>query len=316
MSALILLDLVALMGPSQAKVLGPNGQIVFGRFDPAIGDDDIYVINPDGTHKRLVVPGPHEAPVWSPDGSRIAMAAQAPDGRATTAIVNGDGSGYVLEPLPDPTLNLICGPWTPDGSRLACLGFDHSTPGRHEGVFTVRASDWSDLQRVTSNPCLGENCEDDPGDFSPDGSQIVFVRHDPLQADGTRALFVVNTDGTGLRRITPWGMAPDSGGSWSPDGRRILFAAKGTVFVVHPDGSGLRQIHIDVGGGGWYAVKEPVWSPNGRRIAVSLFLRQSSALDIYTMRADGTHLVQLTHSRTGDEFPDWGTAPRDVAAGT
>jgi Tol biopolymer transport system component len=185
-STLILLDLVAVMAPSQAKVPGPNGQIVFGRFDPAIGDDDIYVTNPDGTHNRLVIPGPHERPVWSPDGKRIAVTAQAPDGRATTAIVNADGSGYVLEPLPDSTLNLACGPWSPDGSRLACLGFDHTTAGRREGVFTVRASDWGDLQRVTSNPCLGENCEDDPGDFSPNGTQIVFERQDPLQANGTR----------------------------------------------------------------------------------------------------------------------------------
>jgi hypothetical protein len=31
-------------------------------------------------------------------------------------------------------------------------------------------------------------------------------------------------------------------------------------------------------------------------------------MDIYTMKSDGSDLVQVTDSPTEDEFPDWGDA--------
>ncbi len=84
-----------------------------------------------------------------------------------------------------------------------------------------------------------------PGDYSPDGTQIVFMRGDPNGPAEQGALFVVNTDGGGLRRITPRGFANGfTGGSWSPDGRWILFEHRGYLFEVHPGGTGLRQIPL------------------------------------------------------------------------
>src|SRR4029453_16101667 len=49
-SAMTLLGLIAIGGPAQAKVPGPNGQIVFSRFNPDTENADIFVANPDGTH--------------------------------------------------------------------------------------------------------------------------------------------------------------------------------------------------------------------------------------------------------------------------
>jgi hypothetical protein len=55
-----------------AKPPGVNGQIVFGRFDPSLGETVFDTVNPDGTHERQVLPLPLECPNWSPDGTRIA----------------------------------------------------------------------------------------------------------------------------------------------------------------------------------------------------------------------------------------------------
>jgi Tol biopolymer transport system component len=172
------------------------------------------------------------------------------------------------------------------------------------GIYTFHFPDASDLVRVTTAPV-----DDIPADYSPGGSRIAFVRYDPARpASANHALFVVRTDGTGLRRLTAWAIAPANTASWSPDGRWILFDAGGRIFVIHPDGSGLRQVRIDTGGSRYFA-KHPAWSPDGNKIAFALFLPQNGAQDIYTMNADGTGLTQVTASPTFDDEPDWGAHP-------
>jgi len=39
-----------------ANPAGPNGQILFGRYDPNLDDTVLYTINPDGTHEQQVLP--------------------------------------------------------------------------------------------------------------------------------------------------------------------------------------------------------------------------------------------------------------------
>ena len=204
--------------PAQAKVPGPNGQIIFGRFSTDLGDFQIFTANPDGTSQIQLLPRVAECPRWSPNGTRILVCAAKPGGLLRPATVRPDGSGFTLLDNPDPTLNLACWAWSPSGARLGCEGWDDVNPGL-AGVFTVRSSDGGGLVRVTANPY---GAHDIPGDYSPGGSTIVFLRNNDPSTE-TGALFVVNTNGSGLRRITAWNFAEDPG-SWSPDGKSILFS--------------------------------------------------------------------------------------------
>jgi Tol biopolymer transport system component len=182
-------------------------------------------------------------------------------------------------------------------------------------VYTIRSTDGGDLQQVTSIPG-GDDC---PGDYSPEGKRIVFIRGAP----DVRALFVAKVDGSGVRQITPTGMAINfECGSWSPQGNEILFSAhvpsfdyRSTIWAVHADGSGLRQIPV-AGCGGLFSSSTaiscnlPSWSPDGQRILFSRFTAANGERDLYTARADGGDLFQVTNTPGSDEFgSDWGTHP-------
>src|SRR5690348_512415 len=78
--------------PAHATAPGSNGRIVLGRYNPAVDDDSVYTANPDGTDVIEIYPGPAEAPRWSPDGSRLAIACSQ-GAFVRNCKMNPDGSG-------------------------------------------------------------------------------------------------------------------------------------------------------------------------------------------------------------------------------
>src|SRR4051812_13337164 len=90
----LLLALAVGAGIAGAKPTGTNGLITFARFNPALGDTQVYVINPDGTHERLVQGATEtgECPKWFPDGAHIATCG-SPAG-PETRYINPDDSTF------------------------------------------------------------------------------------------------------------------------------------------------------------------------------------------------------------------------------
>ena len=310
--------LVALTaGSAAAKPRGFNGKIVTNSDNLVTGEEQVYTVDPDGTDEQLIYNN-SEVGQWSPDGTRVALVTQL--GLPQVLLFNVDDGSSVYFGLPFeryPGLALFCGVWSPDGARLACEGQGETDPSR-TGVYTVRASDGGDLQRVTSEP----NGDDAPGDYSPNGKRLLITKFvfDPCCTAG---LFTVRTDGTGLRRILPEGMDFRFGsGSWSPQGNEIVFSSRfpnedyhSSIWVVHSDGTGLRQLPIAGPCGGLNADPttigcfNPIWSPDGKKI---VFGRNADddQRDLYTVNADGSGLFQVTHTPNVSEFNgDWGTHP-------
>lgn len=88
--------------------------------------------------------------------------------------------------------------------------------------------------------------------WSRDGKHVVFNATD--SATSTTDLFIVNADGTGLRKLGP-GANPD----WSPDGKQVAANLGRDVFVQNLDGQGRETVTTG---------QSPRWSPDGGRMAV------------------------------------------------
>lgn len=298
---LISVTLLALGGSAaNGQIPGPNGRLAFAREIPALDDTVSLTIDPDGTDQLRLLDGPSGGPLWSPDGSEIALSScQNPPDCTTAATIVDPDTGEVVRwfEWPDPDLFTACSVWSPDGDRLACEAFGESDPDRN-GIYSIDATDGTDLRRITSNP----GGDDIPGDYSPDGTQIVFLRIDPDRREGrNQALFTTEIDGSGAVRLTPWGGSEESG-KWSPDGATILFARGGVLYTVPAHGGDISRIRLGRRGGAF----DPVWSPDGRKIAFGFFAEGEQRSDIWIARTNGRGMEPVTRTRRSEHFPDWG----------
>jgi hypothetical protein len=293
--------------PSAPRATNLRGKILFIREGGKYGEVTVFTAAANGTHVRQLSDFGGE-PRFSPDGTKVMMAGPAPeDQRITAGIVHSDGSHLQTIPLRDPSLNLGAGAWAPDGKQMALEGWDDSNPDRN-GVYIVGVPDGRGLARLTKHPD-----HDIPMDFSPDGSQIVFLRAEPDTDPVTGSLYVVNVDGTGLHRITPPGIDVGATARWSPDGKEIVFAGspiepQGSIRVVRPDGSGLRKVFEDPKGG---TAAAPTWSPNGHKIMFALI--KKSALHtpglqpdkLCVIDEDGKGFAVVLDTPDFKSQPDW-----------
>ena len=105
-------------------------------------------------------------------------------------------------------------------------------------------------------------------------------------------LYVINLDGTGLKRLTE-SPGYDAEGSYSADGKQIVFTSSRDgdpdLYIMQADGTGIRQL-TDVPGydGG------PFFSPDGNWVIFRSDRQKKDMLQLYAISADGKTEVQLT----------------------
>ena len=295
--------------PAAGQVPGANGRIAFDRYDPATDDNVTYTANSDGSEPQRLLPGYNSgSPHWSPDGTEVAVVSGLgqlcpPTCTGNTVIVNPDtGDSRVLASQGYPAIETFCSLWSPDATHFACEG-GNDLDSSVNGIYTIRSSDGGGLTRLTD----AQGGWDSAIDYSPDGSELVFGRSDipGRPANANSALFVVTLASGAVRRITPWGFS-DNRGSWSPDGTRIAFEHFGSLFVVHPDGTGLAKIPL--ASHGRDLAGDFSWSPDGSKILFLLFSRTGPE-GIAVANADGSDVRLVTSSPTFDHQGDWGSAP-------
>jgi TolB protein len=173
--------------------------------------------------------------------------------------------------------------WSPDGSKLA-----YSSNG---DIFVANASGKGAVN-ITGTRAI----EVSPT-WSPNGRQLAFVS----DRSGSPQVYVMNSDGTNVRKISTGSYNTDP--SWSPNTsiNRIAYVrvegGEANIFTVNPDGSDEERLTWSSGRN-----ENPSWSPDGHYIAFSS--SRSGAKDIYIMYLNGQNQLQLTRGGV-KTFPTW-----------
>jgi Tol biopolymer transport system component len=140
--------------------------------------------------------------------------------------------------------------------------------------------------------------------WSPDGRQLVLAASPP--EDYRLTLFVANADGSGLRELRK---TPDylPLPVWSPRGDKIAwdnhYDGYHEIWVMNADGSDARKLRP--------GFSDPVWSPDGRRIAYS-DIRWGGGSWIYVMNADGSAPKRVI---SAESLPSLTIRPSDPPGG-
>ncbi len=243
----------------------------------------------------------HLAPALSPDGSEVAFfserdfyfvdlyLADAATGKVKRRLLKSTySSNYETYRFINSSAS-----WSPDGKYITVAG----KRGPQDEILVLDPK----RNKIVSRIVTDLNGVTTPT-FSPDGKQIVFTGYD----GGLSDLFIVNSDGTGLRRLTQDKYA-DLHPVWSPDGKTIAFATDrgpNTDFTTLAIGNlRIALYHLDQGTIEVLPEMEqgknvsPQWSPDGRELA--FVSDRNGVSNIFLYDLESRKLFQITDLFTG-----------------
>lgn len=266
----------------------PSGRMAFVSRQGSVSQ--IYLMDVDASGlgsnpTRLTSdPNPENYPSWSPDGRRLVY--QRDFNGAAIYVINADGTGQRrLSPTPEFD---VTASWSPDGTKIVYARVLQAPQPNGPPPMT-------DI-RIMNADGLGDHAVLPNTVFSVEprwsvNGQLVFMS---MMNGSNLDIYVMNVDGTGIRRLTNGANNGDP--VWSPDGTRITFGSdregggKLNIFMMNADGSQQVQLtHFGVP----YEAGDTNWSSDGKKIAFQYDvngMKQSDPnayAEVWTMNADG-----------------------------
>jgi TolB protein len=271
----------------EVTVSAPTGAIQVTATTTGEGtDSDGYFVNVDGGGRGAV------------EANGTLLVEDLPSGPHTVTLT---GISPFCTPANGPTRQVTVGAEPVTASFvLAC----EAAPGGRI-AFTAVASAAGPLEiRTIHADGTGETTvvTETEGDFatwSPDGTQIAFIRW----VVGSAILYRVNADGTGLTEVaTLPGFAEEL--DWGSGGTLVFSAPREgesfpDLFFIEADGSDLRPVFSDAA----YRLS-PSWSPDGTRLVFAAVQADGDNTELTLVNADGSSPEPLT-SGSRDLSASW-----------
>lgn len=266
-------------------------------------------------------------PSLSADGTTVAFASTAdltgenPSHLPQLFVIQADGTGLqqlTQDEFALPPYFLNCPSLSGDGSLVAFLSKGDplgENPQYLQQLFLIR-TDGTGLKQLTHavNGWVGDSYSYTGYSFSADGTTVVFIATADLTGenpDRNNELFVIKSDGTGLKQLTVSQGVPGQGNfrpSLSADGTRVAFDSNrdltgensdesSEIFFMHTDGTGLRQLTSSPYSP--YDSVSPSLSGDGQWVAFGSRAELTGEppdadSDIFLVNVDGTGLIKLT----------------------
>jgi TolB protein len=162
--------------------------------------------------------------------------------------------------------------------------------------------DGSSLKRLTDSK--GYDAE---GAYSPDGKFIVFCSN--RDGEENLELYIMDSDGKNVRKLTNAPKCYNGGPFFSPDGKRVIFRSDRKkkdhlqLYVINADGSGERALTDDLNWVHW----APYWHKDGKHIVYTAADHSDPTkrpnYDVYWMNVDTGKKVRVTASPGADVLP-------------
>ncbi len=274
--------------PTPATAAAPEGLILV-RQTVDVWNGTYLLVAADGSTVRTL--GPGVAAAWTPDGTSIRLATldKACVPHLSTVSVDGSRTVAVAAALCAGDYGFT---WSPDGSQVAFVRYQHGMPPRSCGS---QGGTYSAEELVADVIVMGADGQDQRVavhttwpvflSWSPDGTRIAFTTSVPPPASGITAHEIVDVRTGALTTLDRIDGGPVS---WSPDGRWLAFlATTGTatnIGLARPDRTGLRTLH----GAEGRATGTLAWSADSSSIATYAYRG-----DAATFGVDGGPLLAL-----------------------
>ncbi|MQY79164.1 MAG: hypothetical protein GH151_08220 [Bacteroidetes bacterium] len=227
----------------------------------------LYVMNEEGTNRRLLLKGDHWSPSWSPDGEWLVFTSGG-----ILQIINIEGDSIrTFQRIDD--LPLYSPDWSRDGKEIL-----FSAPLTIEGGVFKMTPDFIHIKRIldpqTNNGMYAS--------WSPGRNKIVYEKGS--QTWKSTDIFIIDTLLVSEIRLTN-NDRDDRDPTWSPIGNMIAWSSNMQIYIKHIDGN--DEYRFDYG-------RFPAWTPDSKYIIYCNANDDFSKEVLYKIDINGEKKIQLT----------------------
>ena len=278
-----------------SKIAFVREEIVIIEDEP-IENQEIWMMNPDGTDQVQLTfdISDDRSPSISPNGMEIAFAS---DRTGNFDIWLLDLETEDLTQLTDHPADDLQPEWSPDGKKIA---FTSERAGNKD--VWIMDVDFGDLEQLTFS-----NFNEKGPHWAQDGKRILFIS----DKDGNDDIYKMKANGRRKEQLS-LDIGDQKAARWSAATKEIAFTwwefskSRAHIYAMDKNGENIRQLTSRR-----FYDRGPTWSPNGGRIAFNS--NRAGNFDIWSMKPDGTDMVQTTTDTAKESGADWKKAGFSVS---